>query len=249
MKTSRSNLLVFAVMLFGISFAIGFAIWNTVSTSSDSDSAAEGSASEVETADQNGQADGAGGGDNPAVWNGRELVAACPTDSGTGQTFAADSPLVDIALPCLGVNGAGAGDTATENPATENADAEIPLSTALAGKPTVLNVWAWNCGPCREEIPLLTQWAAAHPDVNVVGIHASASAQRGLDFLAEVQPEFTSFQDSHDAIGVALALPRVVPITVVLDENGHVVKQFVQAFDSYEELDAALNDALNATQN
>lgn len=139
-----------------------------------------------------------------------------------------DSPLRSVKLPCLGAPSQG----------------DIPIAEALAGKPTVMNIWAWNCAPCRNELPVLESWAAAHPEYNLVGVQAATSAGRGAALLNELGVNIMSYQDSNDVIGSTLSLPRVVPITVVLRADGTVAKFFAQEFTSEDQLDAAVQEAL-----
>lgn len=151
-----------------------------------------------------------------------ECPEPAPGVTGTG-------PLAGVTLPCLGAAHQG----------------EIDVAAALAGKPAVVNVWAWNCAPCREELPVLEEWAAANPDVRVVGVQAATSESRGSALLEDLGVEtFVSYQDGFDAVGPVLELPRVVPITVVLRADGSVAEVLPRAFDSVEDLDAAVRGAL-----
>lgn len=175
-----------------------------------------------------------GGGDDAANAAGEEefaedVVAARPECPEPAPGVTGTGPLAGVTLPCLGAEHQG----------------EIDVAAALAGKPAVVNVWAWNCAPCREELPVLEEWAAANPDVRVVGVQAATSESRGSALLEELGVEtFVSYQDGFDAVGPALELPRVVPITVVLRADGTVAEVMPRAFDSVEEFDAAVRGAL-----
>lgn len=124
------------------------------------------------------------------------------------------------------------------------------LGGAAAGKPAdegiaVVNVWAWWCEPCRAELPYLQDVAEAHPDWQVVGVHADKNAGNGAAFLNDLGVDLPSFQDSDNKFAGELGLPGVVPVTVVL-KDGEVRKQFAQPFSSAAEIEKAVEEAIAA---
>lgn len=62
---------------------------------------------------------------------------------------------------------------------------------AIAGKLTVVNVFASWCVPCRQEHPLLTE-IAKDPAVNVVGINYKDKSENALRFLGELGNPFAA---------------------------------------------------------
>ncbi len=44
------------------------------------------------------------------------------------------------------------------------------------GKPMILNFWATWCEPCREEMPEISAFAQAHPDIVVLGLAIDEAA-------------------------------------------------------------------------
>ncbi|PAT10637.1 TlpA family protein disulfide reductase [Corynebacterium hadale] len=126
-----------------------------------------------------------------------------------------------VELPCLG-------------------GADVPGERAGV---TVVNVWAWWCEPCRTELPVLERYAADHPDVEVVGVHADRQAAAGADLLNELGVELSSYQDSDNSFAGQLGLPGVVPITVVF-RDGEQVGTLAQAFESEEALASAIDGVL-----
>lgn len=98
----------------------------------------------------------------------------CPSTAGAG----AQADLPDVPMPCLGAGPA------------------VQLS-ALAGRPTVINVWATWCGPCRAELPHF-QWLheAAGESVRVLGVLYEDDPDGGLAFLQRLGVRFPSVLDS-----------------------------------------------------
>lgn len=126
-----------------------------------------------------------------------------------------------IDLPCLG------GD----NVPGEHADV------------TIVNVWAWWCTPCQEELPVMQQFADRHPEYDVVGVHADANAANGIAMLNDLGVTFPSYQDEVGKFAGLLGLPNVVPINMVY-KQGQPVGMFPQAYYSVEDLEAAIGSVL-----
>lgn len=55
---------------------------------------------------------------------------------------------------------------------------------APAGRPTVINLWASWCAPCRREMPALEAAAARHPDVRFLFVNQGEAADTAERFLA-----------------------------------------------------------------
>ncbi|MEJ6655501.1 MAG: TlpA disulfide reductase family protein, partial [Pseudomonas sp.] len=61
---------------------------------------------------------------------------------------------------------------------------EQPISLlSYQGRPTVVNLWATWCPPCRREMPVFEQAQAAFPEVDIVMINQGESAQQAQAFL------------------------------------------------------------------
>ncbi|WP_297450550.1 TlpA disulfide reductase family protein [uncultured Corynebacterium sp.] len=120
----------------------------------------------------------------------------------------------------------------------------LDMGQVVEGKPTVLNVWAWNCAPCRQELPLIQQWAKDNPDVQVVTVHAAREAGRGQALLQEIGVDLPTYSDTVDVVGPALNLPRVVPITVVFGADGTVAAMHPGEFTDAQQITDLVRGAL-----
>lgn len=144
---------------------------------------------------------------------------------------AGSNSLAGVRLPAL------VGDDATTSRL-------VDMGEIVRGKPTVLNVWAWNCAPCRKELPLIEQWAKDNPDVQVLTVHAAREAKNGRAFLQEVGVNLPAYSDTVDVVGPALNLPRVVPLTVIFKADGTVAKVHPGEFTSSQQITDAVRGAL-----
>lgn len=87
-------------------------------------------------------------------------------------------------------------------------DGEPVMLSGFKGKPTVINLWATWCPPCRREMPALQQAQQDHPDVNFVFLNQGETPARVRQFL--------------DGNGLALR-------NVLFDPNREIARLFNQS--------------------
>lgn len=102
--------------------------------------------------------------------------------------------------------------------------AEVDL-TALRGGPVVLNFWATWCGPCRFEVPQLSGFADANPDIPVIGLAldgTEAQLRRAGEDLGIRYPIVPLDDQTKEAYSV-----QGVPMTVIVGPEGEVWSTYV----------------------
>lgn len=123
--------------------------------------------------------------------------------------------------------------------------AEVDVARALAGRPVVLNLWAYWCAPCAQELPAMADYQRrVGTDVTVVTVHQDENEVAALLRLADLGVRLPTLQDGQRRIAAALGVPNVMPATVVLRADGSVAKILPQAFTSADEIAAAVKNAL-----
>lgn len=152
----------------------------------------------------------------------RAGLTSCPTGSGPGP-----EKLRDVVVEC----------------AADGSDVDV--ARALAGRVVVLNLWAYWCAPCAQELPALAEYQRRVGDaVTVVTVHQDENEAAALSRLAELGVRLPTLQDGSRRVASALRVPNVMPATVVLRSDGSVAKILPQAFTSVDDIAAAIDNAL-----
>jgi thiol-disulfide isomerase/thioredoxin len=166
-------------------------------------------------------------------------------DADTPEALA--EPRRRAALPPCPVGAGGPGPQPLRDVVVECAadGSDVDVGAALAGRPVVLNLWAYWCGPCADELPALQEYQRRVGDaVEVVTVHQDENETAGLLRMAELGVRLPVLQDGRRSIAAALGVPNVMPATVVLRRDGSVAKVLPQSFTSADEVATAVDTAL-----
>jgi thiol-disulfide isomerase/thioredoxin len=129
------------------------------------------------------------------------VLKGCPA-----QAVQSTSPtaLPDLELPCLG---GGA--------------AQVPLRR-LTGMPTVLNLWASWCGPCKDELPAFSRLSTdGRGKLQVLGVATRDIPGRAVEYAGQTGLPFPSLRDDNGDLLRWLRRPGP-PVTVLLTADGSV---------------------------
>lgn len=139
-----------------------------------------------------------------------------------------DRPAPQFDLPALA--GLTRDGVAVPGISTEDLIAGNGSGPDLAGKVTVVNVFASWCVPCREEHPVL-ETLAERSEVRLVGLNYKDKTENALRFLG-------TLGNPYDAVGVdakgraAIDLGVYgVPETFVVDRTGRIRYKFIGPLD------------------
>lgn len=154
------------------------------------------------------------------------LPAGCP--DGLARSAAGEKVLPELSFPCL----AGGSD----------------FSLARApGVPSVLNLWAPWCAPCRDELPLFQRLYVEAPEqVRTVGLVEMDTVTSALAYTDEHELTFPSAVDQTGKLLSDQGL-NGLPVTYFLDAGGGVVYTHIGPITSYDDLRALLAEHLGVT--
>jgi len=94
-----------------------------------------------------------------------------------------------------------------------------------AGHYVLVHFWASWCPPCREELPEISAWAKAHPDIVFLPISLDDKAADAASFLKNQKlhvPLLMGSVDQAQSLGV-----RGLPTTIIIDPKGKVVRSML----------------------
>ncbi len=150
----------------------------------------------------------------PAAAETPNPFAPCPTQ--LDQAVAAGSALPPLAFECVG------GGT-------------LDLARA-PGVPTVVNLWGSWCGPCREELPFLQEFAdAAGDQVRVLGVISKDGVPQAQSFASDTGVRLPSAFDGEGELMAELGL-NGLPYTAFLAADGTLVHSELGPVESVDEL-------------
>jgi thiol-disulfide isomerase/thioredoxin len=131
------------------------------------------------------------------------------------------------------------------------ADAELPglgpdaddIALAdLRGTPVVVNFWASTCAPCVREMPALESvHQAAGDDVAFVGVAVNDRVDDALDLAEQTGVTYPLVADADGSFFVD-AGATVLPTTLVLDQDGAVVRRMVGEITADELVEVLAED-------
>jgi cytochrome c biogenesis protein CcmG, thiol:disulfide interchange protein DsbE len=102
------------------------------------------------------------------------------------------------------------------------APATLRKRDEMLGKVWVLNVWASWCTPCREEHPLLVEYARQPGAVPVVGLNYKDTSEAATRWLTQLgNPYVETLVDADGRIGIDYGVYGV-PETFIIDKGGIV---------------------------
>ena len=102
----------------------------------------------------------------------------------------------------------------------------VPLD-GFVGKPTVVNLWATWCPPCRREMPVLQQAQGANPDVNFVFVNQGEKPDAIQSFIDRQGLTLRNvLVDERLQTGSALG-HRALPTTLFFDARGQLASTHI----------------------
>ena len=172
------------------------------------------------------------------------LLAGCAASPGAAQPPASPTTAATQAAPAIATapeceqmpdrTAAPAGDTLPRlTLACLGRGPDVSLDH-LTGRPTLVNLWATWCGPCREEMPLLQDAHVRHGDqIRFLGVDTQDAPAAAASFVQDLGVGYPHVVDPDGHLLTALGV-RGLPVTLAVDAQGQIVDRSVGQLDADE---------------
>ena len=103
---------------------------------------------------------------------------------------------------------------------------ELTAEIAATGRPTIVNVWASWCLPCRSEAPLLATASSTGTNVDFVALNIRDNPGDAAAFIGEyyTNAQMIHYADRSGTVPIEMGGGRGVPITFFYDASGSLVQ-------------------------
>jgi cytochrome c biogenesis protein CcmG, thiol:disulfide interchange protein DsbE len=131
---------------------------------------------------------------------------------------------------------ASAGEVAPQLRLQSRSGAAVDLED-LRGMVVVVDFWASWCDPCRDELPILERFYAAHREsgLEILAVNIDADREDADELLSRLQLSFPVLYDTDQEV-VSRWQPPKMPTSYIVDKGGKI--SAVQAGFEPEEIDA-----------
>jgi thiol-disulfide isomerase/thioredoxin len=164
--------------------------------------------------------------DTPELVEAKQQAGVEDCTAGSAGHVAGGMP--KVTLPCLG----GGPD----------------VDVASLRGPMLVSIWAFWCGPCRDEMPILQSFYDAHGDqVPVMGVdYQDAQPGGALALMEATGATYPSLADPYGALSAQAPLPvfRGLPFLLFVDAEGKVAHVLNDEVESERQLRELVDDHL-----
>lgn len=96
------------------------------------------------------------------------------------------------------------------------------------GEWLVINYWATWCAPCRKEMPELSELHEERADVTVLGLAYEEVEDNDFEAFLQASPvSYPILKVDVYAPPQPFGAPKVLPTTIILDQQGRAVKTYL----------------------
>lgn len=162
-------------------------------------------------------------------------TARSPGSAGVAEQQRVAAGLAPCPRPAPGAQSAGPLAGLTLNCLADGSPVE--LAAALAGKPALLNLWAYWCGPCAQELPYLQQFARrAGNAITVLTVHSDPDEAKAIARLTGLDVKLPGVLDADTRVRTVVGAPAVLPVSVLVRADGSVARVEVRAFTGVDDI-------------